>query len=407
MNILRINCSASVRRALSAVVLEKRIGIAPALIESRSSLYREFLCESLTAVSWQELVDSYEKRKAVAIVLSGEILLRAVELFSRDTSHAGLVIAGFDGDTGWWSGGYWAGNETRHLDGLRMVCSSMPEIRSDVTGSSGNREDQVRYSRLAGAIRDVANRLPLLKVMVIGAGRNGSAILQQLALLGVGALTIVDRDILHTENLDATLGVGPSQVGLSKVRAVAELLCRMREDLSITCLEKSASHRDVLEAARTTDLIISCVDHDTPRLGAAKIARKLLRPHIDIGTGVTQQADGTRLIAGDARLLMPGDGCVCCVGGLRNRKDAEFELLSPPDALRRGKPVVWHQERMGSLITINSMTVSIGVQLWLDLLSGSLPGSTWHRIRWIEGQGLESHASPVGASAVCDICNRW
>lgn len=406
MNIFRLNANLYVREVLNSVMLDNMVGISPSVIESRSQGFREFLCEELTAVSWQEFVEFHVERQCGVVLLSSDIYLGASEFIRSNKSKSPIITIGFDEETGGWFGSFCCGDESRALDGFRAVCSGMPDVRSAGT-SSADLTSQARYSRITGAIGDVARQLRFRKVMVIGAGRNGSAILQQLALLGIGALTIVDRDLLHEENLDATLGVVPTQVGLSKVRALAESLLRMRDDLSVTCLEKRASHRDVLEAARTTDLIVSCVDNDAPRLAAAKIARKLLRPHLDIGTGVTKQADGSRMIAGDARLLMPGDGCVCCVGGLRNRNDAEFELLSPPDALRRGKPVAWNQERMGSLITINSMTVSIGVQLWLDLLSGSLPGSTWHRIRWIEGQGLESQAAPVGASANCDICNRW
>lgn len=408
MIVLRFIANANVRRVLGDLMLDDVVGYSTAVVESRSPACREYLCESLELASMDVIGKLAATGKTLVVVGGlGVIAKEVTKAVSSNAGNARVLAAGIDSRSAVWGGQFWSETEQQDLCGIRFVCSGMPEVYSVDVQSAAFHEDIHRYSRLTGAIGNVALRLRSLKVMVVGAGRNGSAILQQLALLGVGALTIVDRDVLQTENLDATVGVNVSQVGLPKARAIAESLCRLRDDLSVTCLVKSASHRDVLEAARTTDLIVSCVDNDAPRLAAAKIARQLLRPHLDIGTGITQQPDGTRMIAGDARLLMPGDGCVCCVGGLRNRSDAEFELRSPPNALRREKPVAWNQERMGSLITINSMAVSTGVQLWLDLLSGSLPGSTWHRIRWVEGKGLESQASPVGASAVCDLCNRW
>jgi len=80
-------------------------------------------------------------------------------------------------------------------------------------------------------------------------------------------------------------------------------------------------------------------------------------------------------------------------------------LLAPPGALPRRPPPPWNEQRAGSLITLNSLTVAIGVQLWLDLLAGRLRSSHWHRLRWEPGVGLQADFAPVGASPGCRICH--
>jgi hypothetical protein len=50
------------------------------------------------------------------------------------------------------------------------------------------------------------------------------------------------------------------------------------------------------------------------------------------------------------------------------------------------------------------MNVSIGVQLWLDLLAGGLHTSFWHRLEWVAGQGIRADAGPVGPAPNCTIC---
>lgn len=105
----------------------------------------------------------------------------------------------------------------------------------------------------------------------------------------------------------------------------------------------SVTHADVVRRARSADLIVSCVDHDTPRLAAALLCHRFLKIHLDVGTGVTMDERGERLLAGDVRLLLPGQGCICCVGGLNAEEEARIELHSPPGALKPIPPRPWDE----------------------------------------------------------------
>src|SRR5262249_47105391 len=129
------------------------------------------------------------------------------------------------------------------------------------------------------------------------------------------------------------------------------------------------------------DLIVTCVDQDAPRLAAAMLANRWGKVHLDIGTGIMETESGRRAGA-DIRLLLPGEACVVCLGGLGNLEEARYEVAAPYGALRRGRRLAWFEQRAGSLITINQVAVNLGIQVWLDLLAGRLTGSRWCRLEW-------------------------
>jgi len=155
-----------------------------------------------------------------------------------------------------------------------------------------------------------------------------------LAVLGVRRLLLVAPDILEPHNLDAMCGVTEADVGRRKAEALAERLTQFRSDLAVHALACSAADDRVVDRVRNADLLATCVDRDTPRLAAAMLAERFLKVHLDIGTGVTVSDAQERLIAGDVRLLLPGQGCVSCVGGLLDQEGAQYELLAPPGSLR-------------------------------------------------------------------------
>jgi hypothetical protein len=264
-----------------------------------------------------------------------------------------------------------------------------------------------RWSRTAGALgEDVVRRLRKSTVTLVAAGRNGSALALQFAALGVRRLRIIDPDILALENLDAMPGLAARDVGWLKLTALGRRLRQFRPDLKLSLLPKPVTDAEAVKLLHErTDVLVTAVGNDTPRLAAAIIARQTVTVHLDVGTSIQRTADGNSSITGDIRLLLPGEGCVACVGGLANLKDTLDDLHAPPGSLRRRLRPSWHEERQGSLISINAITVGAGVQAWLDLLGGRLRSSFWQRIAWIPGRGLDCAATAVGSADDCRFCH--
>ena len=152
------------------------------------------------------------------------------------------------------------------------------------------------------------------------------------------------------------------------------------------------------------NLIVTCVDQDGARLRAAIIAHRRMIPHLDIGTGVTAIGSGGRQIAADVRLLLPGKGCIACVGGLSDMDRARWELAAPPGSLYPIRSNPWNETRLGSLITNNSTAVATGIQSWIQYLNKELNTSIWHRMIWMTNGAISVDSAPSIGNNPCRFC---
>ena len=263
-----------------------------------------------------------------------------------------------------------------------------------------------RFSRIRGALGDQVMRKVLdSEITIIGVGRTGSAAAFQLASLGVRRIRIIDGDRLGIENMDAMIGLTTNDIGQKKAVALAQRLEAFRDDISLSVIDKSILDAGAAYLLRQrSHLVVTCVDHDTARLAVANAARQTLTAHLDIGTGVQRTDDGALSIRGDARLLLPGLGCVACVGGMADLESTHFQLQLPADHFFHSIRPNWDSQRAGSLVTVNAITVGAGIQMWLDLLANELTGSFWQRIRWQTAQGLQTDSGYVSAASDCKIC---
>jgi molybdopterin/thiamine biosynthesis adenylyltransferase len=316
---------------------------------------------------------------------------------------AGLVL-GREAAAGRWLGGVWDSGIVYPLEGLTLVGPGMRRITATQQSPEETGLAYERWSRTRGALGEaVWRRVRESCVAVIGAGRNGSIAVVTLAMLGVGRLILIDEDREELHNLDATLGANPDGLGQTKVVNRLSTLKDIRpDDLDVQALAHSVLHPGVAEVLRCVDLLVTCVDRDGPRLAAALIANRWCKIHLDTGTGVFVTG-ASRQMGADVRLLLPGEACVVCLGGLRNPGEAHYEVAAPSRTMLRGPRRAWHQQRAGSLVTLNQVAVNLGIQLWLDLLAGAVTESRWCRLEWGEN-GLPVMQHHTASEAVCAVC---
>ena len=315
-----------------------------------------------------------------------------------DQTVAMLVLA--RNDSTWWNALVWHAKRIHPVARIDVVGPRMVRLAPEPE----ELKTELRWSRTIGALGSATHRrLRQATVTLVGCGRNGLLAAQYVSALGVQHLRLLDPDQLGPENLDAMPAIPFATIGCWKVDAVAELLHQFRPDLSLSLSRASTVSNEGSEfLAHRSDLLISCVDNDTARLAISRQAMRTITVHLDMATSV--QREPAPLIHGDARLLLPGHGCVVCVGSMLDFEAARYQLDAPSGSLPLRTPQPWHEQRAGSLLTINAITVAAGVQLWLDLISGSLRHSFWQRLRWSPGSGLESDAAEVDQADDCRFC---
>ena len=329
-----------------------------------------------------------------------------IERLSPKASHLLIVIVLRNSDHETCQAAAFDQGQISVLDSLRVIGPGMLRLLpSDQPPELFDAKQDQRWSRTVGALGvDRFNRLRNSSATIIGAGRLGSQTAFQLAALGVGSLRLLDGDTLLLENLDAMPGLHSTDVGLSKVEALANRLCGFQPELAVTYLEKPLSTSEAAAFLdRRSDVLISCVDNDTARLAVSLVARRALMVHLDVASSIQRTDNGVEISA-DVRLLFPGEGCVACVGGLDDADRRIYDVAAPAGVLQRGQPRAWHEQRAGSLITINSIAAGTATQTYLDLFTSGITSSCWHRMAWHAEAGLECHSGRVDAGDHCRFC---
>ena len=328
------------------------------------------------------------------------------------------ILLGSGDEVGLFTGIYSRGDQIEPLRTMQIIGPGMPRLAAvdfqALQRHSITPGDAERWSRLIGALggHEVWQRLTSLTFCLIGAGRTGSLVAATLAKQGVRTLCLLDPDIVERHNLDAMDAVTERDLGRHKVRAIAENLQHDLPYTQITAFPHSVLTTEARMLAKTADVLICCVDDDTARVVSAALACCYEKPLLDIGTGIftqhsrPQEALGRRRMGADIRLILPGDGCLLCWGGVAN----------PDEALQQWRTVVaanstenlprrpWQHERAGSLRSLNATAAHFGIRLLEDLIAGRLTQSRWLRLE-VDDHGLPSlHSLPGRILPSCALC---
>lgn len=102
-------------------------------------------------------------------------------------------------------------------------------------------------------------RLKAARVLVIGAGGLGSAVLPYLAGAGVGTLGISDGDVVELSNLQRQIIHAETSVGMAKTQSAIEHVHRLNSGVAVTPI---GTVTDALldEIGDEWDLVLDCTD---------------------------------------------------------------------------------------------------------------------------------------------------
>jgi hypothetical protein len=216
-----------------------------------------------------------------------------------------------------------AAGESWHANGSRRELAHVKILGASVRTlhpSSPKRHggDLERFDRqvlLFGAAGQA--RLRGLHVGVLGAGGGGSILVEQLAHLGVGQITVVDPDVVKRHNLSRIIGANERDARnkRKKVHVARDHVQRIDPSIRFNAIDGDISHFQVAEQLLDCDYLLLATDTATARLVANAIAQSFLIPLIQIGAKVELRANGDiEQIYTAVRPVLPRHGCLSCAG---------------------------------------------------------------------------------------------
>jgi molybdopterin/thiamine biosynthesis adenylyltransferase/rhodanese-related sulfurtransferase len=125
-----------------------------------------------------------------------------------------------------------------------------------------------RYARqiaLPGFGRSAQERLAAARVLVIGAGGLGSAVIPAIAAAGVGRIDIVDDDTVELSNLHRQHIHGTADVGRAKVRSAADTVAGIDPGIAVGVHEVRLTAANALDLFAGVDLVIDGSDNFATR----------------------------------------------------------------------------------------------------------------------------------------------
>ncbi len=104
------------------------------------------------------------------------------------------------------------------------------------------------------------DRLAAARVVVIGAGGLGCAVLPALAAAGVGSITVVDPDVVELTNLPRQTLYTEADLGRPKAEVAVEALSLLAPDAVLTARVEAFGARNGLDLLIDADLVIDGSD---------------------------------------------------------------------------------------------------------------------------------------------------
>lgn len=128
--------------------------------------------------------------------------------------------------------------------------------------------DNIRYQRQV-QLKEIGQlgqgKITQAKVLIIGAGGLGCPALQYLAAAGVGAIGIVDFDVIEMSNLQRQILYTVDDIGLSKAITAAKRLEALNPEIKIQAYNFQITNKNALEILENYDIIIDGSDNFATR----------------------------------------------------------------------------------------------------------------------------------------------
>jgi molybdopterin/thiamine biosynthesis adenylyltransferase len=205
-----------------------------------------------------------------------------------------------------------------------LVLAEFPFRRLDIASGerSGGRRvtagERDQFSRQILAFGEEGQfALSQISVGVVGAGGQGSVIVEGLARLGVRRLTIIDPDKAEASNVNRVAGMtlDDGRAARAKVEIAERAVHSIASAPKVKALMASVFTAGAVQQLKNCDLIVVATDNHATRLFAQRIGAQYLIPVISAGVNIDVGADGALDdVSGEFAIALPGAAgwCLAC-----------------------------------------------------------------------------------------------
>ncbi|MEU7908509.1 ThiF family adenylyltransferase [Actinoplanes sp. NPDC049118] len=243
------------------------------------------------------------------------------------------------------------------------------------------------------------DRLAEATVVLAGVGALGTAVLQSLALAGVGRLIICDPDTVELTNLSRTVLFTPADVGRPKAEAAAARLAPLATGASVVPRHSDLTSGVGLGELADADLVIGCLDSIRARM-------QLLGRSALVGTNLLD--GGTGPWSGEIRVRSdPAQPCYACsltvvqrgVADLpRSCAEAQPEGHEPASIATTSVVAGW--------LTIAALRLLLGLPLGYHALRIDALGGTTRRVDFTRDPACPYHDPMSAVDRVLPVTHR-
>ena len=110
-------------------------------------------------------------------------------------------------------------------------------------------------------------RLKNANVLVVGLGGVGAYAAEMICRAGVGKMTIVDGDTIHTTNRNRQLPALKSTVGLAKADVMGQRLKDINPDIDLTIIQEYLKDDKIIDVLKPEfDYVVDAIDTLSPKI---------------------------------------------------------------------------------------------------------------------------------------------
>lgn len=236
-----------------------------------------------------------------------------------------------------------------------------------------------RFDRSIRAFTETGQRqLADTHVAVVGCGGIGSHLVQQLARIGIGTMTLIDHDQVERSNLPRIPGTTEGDIGRYKVDVLQHVALNAHPALETTTIAAPVQeHPDKVAEA---DLILAGVDLLLPRAILNQISLDTNTPYIDAGVRIDTDEETISTMEGLVHYVKPREtACFHCLD--RDDPDEMYRERFTQEELEeqaeRGYINREELEPAPAVIYLNAVVASLSVSVAVK-----------HILRYTEPPGL-------------------